>query len=110
MKISTGNTFIGIDNVINDNAVGNNGTSRKIKNFSKLAKSKNLVKTKNPEFVVNSKSTWLRANFLTFKARVAFIQLRQAFIETPTLQYFKLKCHIWIETNTFGYAIGDILT
>ena len=44
------------------------------------------------------------------KARVAFTQLRQAFIEAPILQHFDPEYHIWIETNASGYAINGILS
>ena len=48
--------------------------------------------------------------FLTSGAREAFNQLSQAFIKAPILWYFDLKCHIQIETNTLGYAIGRVLS
>ena len=47
--------------------------------------------------------------FLTVDARQAFTQLRQAFIEVSILSHFDLKCHIRIETNASGYAIGGVL-
>ena len=39
------------------------------------------------------------STFLTFDAKEAFNQLRQAFIKVPIFQYFDLECYIWIETN-----------
>lgn len=49
-------------------------------------------------------------SFLIFKAKIAFIKLRQVFIEAPILQHFNSKCHIRIKTEASGYAIGGILS
>ena len=49
-------------------------------------------------------------SFLTPDARRAFTQLRQAFTEAPILQHFNLECHIRIETDASGYAIGGVLS
>ena len=48
--------------------------------------------------------------YLTPNARQAFIQLRQAFTKAPILRYFDPECHIWIETDASGYAIGGVLS
>lgn len=48
-------------------------------------------------------------SFLTPKARLAFTQLRQIFIEAPILCHFDPDYHIWIETDPSGYAIGSML-
>ena len=48
--------------------------------------------------------------FLNPGAKEAFNQLRQAFTEAPILQHFDLECHIRIETNASGYAIGGVLS
>ena len=48
------------------------------------------------------------SDFLTPKAKLAFTQLRQAFIKTLIFYYFDPKCHIWIETNAFRHTIGGI--
>lgn len=61
-----------------------------------MAKSKDLVK--------------IEAGFLTFKARLAFVKLRSAFIKVLILHYFDLKYHIRIKTNVLGYAIGEVLS
>ncbi len=47
--------------------------------------------------------------FLTFEAKKAFAELKQAFIEAPILNHFDLEYHIHIETDASGYAIGQIL-
>ena len=48
--------------------------------------------------------------FLTPSAREAFNQLRQAFTEAPILRHFDPECHIRIETDASGYAIGGVLS
>ena len=78
---------------------------------SKLSKSKKAILNKskilvNLTMVTNANAT----GYLIPKAREAFTQLRQAFIEAPILQHFDPKCHIRIETNTSGYAIGRVLS
>ena len=47
--------------------------------------------------------------FLTPDARIAFNHLWLAFTEAPILRYFDSECHIWIETDELGYAIGRVL-
>ena len=47
---------------------------------------------------------------LTFAAREAFNYLRLAFIEAWIFRHFDPKYHIYIETNTLGYAIGSVLS
>ena len=51
----------------------------------------------------------LGSDFFIFRARLAFPKFRQAFINSPILQYFKPICYIRVETNTSGYAIGGVL-
>lgn len=53
----------------------------------------------NPEF---------RMRFFSLGAKLAFTKLRHAFNTTLILQYFDLKCHIWIETDASRYAISGI--
>ncbi len=49
-------------------------------------------------------------DLLTSKAKKTFIHLRKAFTKAPILRYFNPECHIWIETDALGYAIGGILS
>ena len=74
----------------------------------KIAKSKNLVKSKNQDFSPNFRNMKIEPGFLTPKARLAFTKLRQALIETSIFYHFDPECHIRIETNVSGYAIGEI--
>ena len=50
-----------------------------------------------------------KPTLLTHGVKEYFNQLKQAFIEALILQYFDPKCHIWIETNFSGYAIGVVI-
>ena len=49
-------------------------------------------------------------SFLISHDKTTFNRLRLAFIKALILQYFHLEYYIWIETDTSGYAIGDILS
>ena len=48
--------------------------------------------------------------FLTTDASTAFNRLWLAFTEAPILRHFDPECHIWIETEPLGYAIGGVLS
>ena len=48
--------------------------------------------------------------FFTPKAKLAFTQLRQIFVEALILYHFNLESHIRIETNTSGYTIGGVIS
>ena len=67
----------------------------------KRSKSKNSSK---------SKKTIRSLDFLTPGAKLAFTKLRQAFFKALILHHFDPKCHIWIETDALGYAIGEVLS
>ena len=62
-------------------------------------KSRNLSKSKQTEL-----------GFLTFRARRAFIELRQAFIKAPILHHFDPERHIRVETDVSGHAISRVLS
>ena len=87
--------------------------SRKLKS-EKTSKSRNLAKSGKKSSKsgssTNFNATEDRLKFLTPDARTAFNYLRLAFIEAPILRHFDLKCHIWIETNVWGYAISEMLS
>ena len=73
----------------------------------KLAKSKKPSKSGNsPNFDAKEAGP----NFLTPEARAAFNRLWLAFTHAPILRHFDPKCHIWIETDALGYAIGGVLS
>ena len=73
----------------------------------KSAKSKKLSKSGNlPNFDAKEAGP----SFLTPGAREAFNRLRLAFTKAPILQHFDPECHIWIETDASGYAIGGVLS
>ena len=81
-----------------DEVVGGGGD----RNLSKSKKSKSGIQTR---IGATGEPT-----FLTPSAREAFNQLRQAFTKAPILRHFNLECHIRIETNASGYAIGRVLS
>ena len=56
-----------------------------------------------------SKKT-VRSDFLTSGAKLAFAELRQAFVKAPILHPFDPECHIQIETDVLGYAIGGVFS
>ena len=74
---------------------------------SKDEKSKKSSKSGNlPNF--NAKDSG--SSFLTPKARLTFNHLWLAFTKAPILWHFDPECHIYIETNASGYAIGSVLS
>ena len=75
------------------------------RNLSKSKKSKNTKSGIQTRIGATGELT-----FLTPSAKKAFNQLRQAFTEAPILQHFDPECHIWIETDASGYAIGGVLS
>ena len=86
--------------------------SAKSQKSSKSGKSKG-EKSKKPPKSGNSPNfgaTGSGPSFLTPEARSAFNRLRLAFTEAPILRHFDPECHIWIETDALGYAIGGVLS
>ena len=75
------------------------------RNLSKSKKSKNAKSGVQTRLGATEKLT-----FLTPDAREAFNQLRQAFTKAPILRHFDPECHIQIETDASGYAIGGVLS
>ena len=59
---------------------------------------------------LTSKNSNGATGYLTPDAKRAFTQLRQAFTEAPILRHFDPECHIRIETDASGYAIGGVLS
>ena len=57
-----------------------------------------------------SKKTVRSLDFFTPGAKLAFTELRQAFIKAPILHHFDPKHHIRVETDALGYAIGGVLS
>ena len=74
-----------------------------------MTKFKILLKFKNHDFSPNSRNIKAGSGFLTPKAKLAFIKLRQMFVKTLIFHYFNSECHIRIETNASRYTIGRIL-
>ena len=89
---------------VNDDEVVGGGGKADDRNLSKSKKSKNAKSGKQTRIGATGEST-----FLTPGTRKAFNQLGQVFTKASILQHFDLECHIWIETNASGYAIGGVL-
>ena len=70
------------------------------KKDQKMSKSKKLFKSKKT----------LESNFFTPRARLAFTELRQAFVKAPILYYFDLEYHIWVEMDILDYTIGGVFS
>ena len=82
--------------------------SQKSGKSQKLSKSgKNSSKSGNSP---NFGATETGSSFLTPEAKSAFNRLWLAFTKAPILCHFNPECHIWIETDTSGYAIGRLLS
>ena len=75
-------------------AIGRSDASRKLAKFKIRTKSGNNLE--EPKFLIS-------------KAKEAFNRLRQAFTKAPILRHFDSECHIRIETDASGYAIGRVL-
>ncbi len=83
--------------------VGGVDSGRSIKNLSIVVK---LAKSKKPNFAKTNSGS----DFLIFEVKEVFIHLRKAFNEVPIFNHFDQGCHIQIETDTLGYAIGGVLS
>ena len=70
------------------------------KKAQKTSKSKNLSKSQKT----------VGSDFLISGAKLAFTELRQAFLKAPILHHFNLDYHIRIETDVSGYAISGVLS
>ena len=71
-----------------------------------MSKSKYLFKSKKSSMLKKT----LRSNFSTSGARLAFTKLRQAFIKALIFYHFDSECHIRVETDVSGYAIGGVFS
>ena len=86
----------------------------KLSKTGKLSKSQKLAKSRKkssksgnlPNF--NTKKNG--PSFLTLDARMVFNHLQLAFTKALIFRHFDLECHIWIETDASGYAIGGVLS
>ena len=87
---------VGSNIIVGSGEVSNYISSIKQKNQAKITKSKNLLKSKNRDFPLNSKNMEAGSGFLTPKARLALIKLRQVFIKTLIFHHFNSICNIRI--------------
>ena len=49
------------------------------------------------------------SDFLTPRAKLVFTKLKQTIFKAPILHHFDPECHVRIETDVSGYAIGGVL-
>ncbi len=86
------------------------GSFENLSTAAKLAKFKKSIKSKRLDL---PKANFARINsgidFLTTKAKKAFIYLQKTFTEALILRHFDPECHIWIETDALGYAISRVI-
>ena len=94
-----GNEVVGGGSGRADETVKNSSKSKKLKN------DKSEILTRFSDIGAMGEPM-----FLTPGTREVFNHLRQAFIEAPILGHFDPKCHIRIETDALGYAIGRLLS
>ena len=99
MLKTTGSSVASASRVDDNEIVGGGGTGR-------LDASKRLAKSKKMKSVHDLE----KPKFLTSKAKEAFNCLRQAFTKAPIFRHFDPECHIRIETDASGYAIGGVLS
>ena len=59
---------------------------------------------------LTSKNSNGATGYLTPSAKRAFIQLRQAFTKASIFRHFDPECHIRIEIDVSGYAIGRVFS
>lgn len=68
-----------------------------------------MLKTTSTTITETLPKTVDNSNFLTSKAKLVSLQLKQAFTKALIFHHLDLKRYIKIKTDTSGYAIGDIL-
>ena len=69
-----------------------------------------MFKSKNYQKTSQSKKMVSLLDFFTSDARLAFTELRQAFIKVIILYRFDLECYIRIEMDTLGYEINKVFS
>ena len=82
------------NNMVGGGKATNQANFTKRKNQAKTTKFKILVKSKNHDFPPNSRNKKVGTGFFTPKARLAFSQLKQAFVKAPIFHHFDLESHI----------------
>ena len=60
--------------------------------------------------LLTSKNSNRAISYLTPQGRLAFTQIRKAFIKALILRLFDSECYIWNETDASGYAITRVLS
>ena len=86
-----------IDNKVDGNKIRDN----------EVAEAKNHQKTRK---IFKSKKMLRFMDFFTFRARLAFIELRKAFVKVLIFYHFDLKYHIRIKTDVLEYVIDNVFS
>ena len=96
---TTGSSVTSAPRVDDDEVVGGGGAgqSEALKKSAKFKKMKSVHDLEKPKFLI-------------CKAKEAFNRLKQALTKAPILRHFDPECHIQIEIDVSGYAIGGVLS
>ena len=104
-------------NVANKDEFGDSGSNRtNLSNLSASTRSTGAgyITSRGAKRGVGNTKKGVKAakdsDYLTTAAKKAFNHLRHAFTQAAIFQHFDLKWHIRIETDTSGYAIGEVLS
>ena len=79
------------NSIVNNSEMTNQISSIKGINQAKTTKFKILIKSKNHDFLLNSKNMKAKSNFFILKAKLAF---RQIFVKILIFYYFSSKYYI----------------
>lgn len=83
-----------------------------IESFSRIAALlTSIVKTKTS--TASAGTVWKtihNSKFRTPNAKLAFIDLKQAFIKTTIFKHFHADRHVWMKTDAFSIAISAVLS
>ena len=102
MLKTTESSELALGELRTDEVVGDGG---KADDRNPIKKSKNAKSRSQTRIGATRELT-----FLTPGTKKALNQLKQAFTKAPILQHFDPECHIRIEADASGYAIGGVLS
>ena len=106
MLKTTGSSVASASRLDDNEVISGGGAVNWSDALRKSAKSKSRTKSGN----LGNSNDLEERKFLTSNAKEAFNRLRQAFTKAPIFRHFDPECHIRIETDASGYAIGGVLS
>lgn len=68
------------------------------------------IDDKNVNLLSKTKKISSKVGFFTFESKLAFTQLKNAFIKVPILYHFDSERYILIEIDASGYIIDGVLS